>query len=135
MKDTYDDIIDMPHHVSSTHPPMSMYNRAAQFAPFAALTGHDSAIRETARQTDEYQELSETEAAALDRKFDSLIRSQAKNLIVTVTYFIPDERKKGGHYQTITGELKKISPDEGLLELSDRTVIPIDRIKDIDREP
>ena len=95
MMDLYDDIINLPHHVSERHPQMSMYNRAAQFAPFAALAGHDSAITEAARLTDAEQELPESEAEILDRKLARLQTMEEKTP-VTVTYFVPDSRKDGG---------------------------------------
>ena len=133
MMDLYDDIINLPHHVSERHPQMSMYNRAAQFAPFAALTGHDSAITEAARLTDAEQELSESEAEILDRKLARLQTMEEKTP-VTVTYFVPDSRKDGGSCHTVTGIIKRIDPDKGLLQFEDGPEIPIIRIKDIDGE-
>lgn len=82
MKHPYDDIIDLPHHVSERHPQMSMYNRAAQFAPFAALTGHDSAITEAARLTEAEQELSESDAEVLNRKLAYLQSLEKSRLLV-----------------------------------------------------
>lgn len=93
MKHPYDDIIDLPHHVSERHPQMSMYNRAAQFAPFAALTGHDAAITEAARLTDAELELSESDAEVLNRKL-AYLQSLDEKPTISVTYFVPDDRKK-----------------------------------------
>ena len=92
----YDDIIDLPHHVSRTHPPMPLLNRAAQFAPFAALTGYGDAIAEAARLTEDQQELSEADRLALGEKLALLRDSLASSPTVTLTYFQPDERKAGG---------------------------------------
>ena len=134
MKTTYDDIIDLPHHVSKVHPQMSMYNRTAQFAPFAALTGHEDAIRETARQTDEDKELSESEAEILNRKLTYLILKKEEKPAVSVTYFVEDGRKSGGNYRTATGIIKRIDTDKGILEMAAGLSIPIGSIKDIDGE-
>ena len=133
MKTTYDDIIDLPHHVSKVHPQMSMYNRAAQFAPFAALTGHEDAIQETARQTDEDKELSESEAEILNRKLTYLILKKEEKPAVSVTYFVEDGRKSGGNYRTATG-IKRIDTGKGILEMAAGLSIPIGSIKDIDGE-
>ena len=87
MKHPYDDIIDLPHHVSERHPQMSMYNRAAQFAPFAALTGHKAAITEAARLTEAEQELSESDAEVLNRKL-AYLQSLDEKPTISVTYFV-----------------------------------------------
>ena len=133
MMQPYDDIIDMPHHVSERHPQMSMYNRAAQFAPFAALTGHDSAIMETARLTDAEKELSESEADVLDRKLACLQSMEVKPEI-SVTCFVPDGRKAGGSYHTVTGIIRNVDPDKGILQFEDGSYVPVSRIKDIEGE-
>lgn len=104
----YDKIINLPHHVSSTHPHMSMIDRAAQFSPFAALTGYDAAVKETARLTEQKIELDEYEKAALDQRI-LLLQEHLKELPeVTITHFVPDERKDGGKYFSITEAVKKI---------------------------
>ena len=95
MKDQYDDIINLPHHVSKTRPQMSMLDRAAQFSPFAALTGYDAAIKETGRLTDEKVNLSEEEKEALDRKQQILLEKLADHPAITVIFFVPDEKKIG----------------------------------------
>ena len=127
----YADITDLPHHVSTRHPQMSMEKRAAQFSPFAAMVGHDAAIRETARLTEEQLELSEAEKAVIDEKLQ-MIRAHIKEQPeVTVTYFQPDEKKSGGAYVTITGSVKKINEQGRLLILQNETIIHISDIIDI----
>ena len=108
----YADIIDLPHHQSEKRPHMSLYDRAAQFSPFAALTGYDDMVREEARLTDDKRELSETEQETLNRQLsllaDKIERREPPE--ITVTYFIPDRRKEGGKYEEISGIVKKIDP-------------------------
>lgn len=133
MKHPYDDIINLPHHVSERHPQMSMYNRAAQFAPFAALTGHNAAITEVARLTEAEQELSESDAEVLNRKL-AYLQSLDEKPTISVTYFVPDDKKEGGSYHTATGIVKSVEPDKGVLQFEDGTGIPVIRIKDIDGE-
>lgn len=133
MNDLYDDIIHLPHHVSERHPQMSMYNRAAQFAPFAALTGHNAAITEAARLTEAEQELSESDAEVLNRKL-AYLQSLDEKPTISVTYFVPDDKKEGGSYHTATGIVKSVEPDKGVLQFEDGTGVPVIRIKDIDGE-
>lgn len=125
----YDDIINLPHHVSETRTPMPMENRAAQFAPFAALTGHDDAIAETARLTSAKHELSPAESEKLSRK---LLYALEKQAVITITHFLPDAHKQGGSYRQITGKIKKISQPENLLILTDRRSVPIPDILNIE---
>ena len=99
----YDEILSLPHHVSKTRPQMPMSDRAAQFAPFAALTGYDSAIKETGRQTDERIELDEEALTALDIRYQLLMDALNEAPKVTITYFQPDERKAGGKYASQVG--------------------------------
>ena len=99
----YGDIIDMPHYQSEKRPRMSMYDRAAQFSPFAALTGHSDAIKETARLTDEFYEPSEEIKSLLNEKLLFLKSELSNEPKVSITYFKPDEKKSGGVYITITG--------------------------------
>ena len=127
----YDDIIDLPHHVSTTHHRMSMLERAAQFQPFRALTGYEDAVRETARLTDDRVELTEDEKALLDGKLQRLADNLASHPLVTVTYFQPDKKKAGGAYVTATGQLKKIDDYEGVLILLGGERIVIDEILEI----
>ncbi|MBQ8135090.1 MAG: hypothetical protein IJ192_11900 [Clostridia bacterium] len=106
----YDDIIDLPAHKSTKHPPMSRLNRAAQFAPFAALTGYDAMVQEEARLTDSQTELSEYQLEILNRKlfFIADILTGGDIPAVSVTYFRPDETKAGGSYETVTGKVKAV---------------------------
>ena len=127
----YDDIINLPHHVSATHPHMPLSDRAAQFMPFRALTGYEDAVHETARLTDEKVELTEDEKVLLDMRLQELadeITSQPK---VALTYFQPDKKKAGGAYVTVTGRLKKIDDYEGALVLTDGERVIIEDIVDI----
>ena len=124
----YDDIIDLPR-PKSKHEPMPMSDRAAQFSPFAALTGYDAAIAETARLTDQRIELSEEERAELDYKQQYLATLDAPT--VTVTYFVPDERKSGGAYVTHTGVLKRVDEVESMVVFKDGLRVPLDEVMDI----
>lgn len=131
MKHPYDDIIDLPHHVSKSHPQMSMYNRAAQFAPFAALTGHNAAITEAARLTEAEQELSESDAEVLNRKLAFILQHIKDYILVEIVYFEPDGKKDGGSYRTKAGFIKESDPLAGTLEMDDGSLIPIRHIRDI----
>lgn len=124
----YDDIIDLPR-PKSKHEPMPMSDRAAQFSPFAALTGYDAAIAETARLTDQRIELSEEERAELDYKQQYLATLDSPT--VTVTYFVPDERKSGGAYVTRTGVLKRVDEVERMVVFKDGLRVPLDEVMDI----
>ena len=130
----YDDIIHLPHHVSKTRPQMSMEDRAAQFSPFAALTGYDEAILETVRLTEEKSELGEEAQAILDRKQRYLAEIIDAKPEITVTYFVPDEKKSGGAYSTVTGFLKRIDEYERQLVLTDGRRIQQDVVFDIESE-
>ena len=130
----YEDIINLPHHVSPTRPQMPMSDRAAQFAPFAALTGYDAAIIETGRLTDERIELDEEALTALDMKYQLLMDALDDKPEVTITYFQPDERKAGGKYITATGALKKVDDFERRITMQDGTKIPMDDVISIDGE-
>ncbi len=132
--DDYSDIINLPHHVSAKRPQMPMIDRAAQFSPFAALAGYHAAIEETGRLTHEKIELSEEEKEALDRKQRYLMEKIAKHPVVTVTYFLPDEKKLGGAYVTKSGTLEKLEEYQRWMQLADGTKIPLDDIAQIDSE-
>ena len=134
MQNNYDDIMDLPHHVSATRPQMSMMDRAAQFSPFAALTGYDAAIKETGRLTDEKIELGEEALNILNMKFQILVDSLDDEPEVTFTYFKPDERKAGGAYLTASGVVKKIDDFERLIVMRNGTKIPMDDVLDFDIE-
>ena len=128
----YDDIIHLPHYVSKTRKPMPMINRAAQFAPFAALTGHDEAIAETARQTTPKQVLSSDEQKKLSARLAFAIENLAEKSRLTIVCFVPDDMKAGGRYVTITGVIKKYDEYERTITLEDGTVLQIDNIISID---
>lgn len=130
----YEDIIYLPHPVSKTRPQMPMSDRAAQFSPFAALTGYDAAIRETARLTDKKLLLDEETCALLDRKQQYLCEIIAEKPEITVTYFVPDDRKDGGSYVTVTGKLRRIDLCARLLVLIDGRNIPLDDIAGLESE-
>ena len=127
----YDDIINLPHHVSKKHPQMLLRDRAAQFSPFAALTGHKATINETARLTDEKQILSEDVIAKLNEQLNFIKENISTNPIVTITYFVPDDRKSGGAYISNTGVVKKINEYNHTVILTDKTVIPIEQISEM----
>lgn len=130
----YEDILNLPHHVSKTRPQMSMLDRAAQFSPFAALTGYDDAIKETGRLTDEKIEMDEDRKAALDMKQAYLIEMIDEQPEISITYFLPDAKKSGGAYVTVTGNLKRFDGYERLLILTDGKKIPMDDIADIESD-
>lgn len=128
MNTPYDDILLLPHHVSEKHPPMSRLDRAAQFSPFAALTGYDAAVQETARLTDRRIELDEGERAAIDQRLMLLQERLPEPTEVTITYFVPDKKKAGGAYVSVSGTVKKIDDYERMVILRNGTSIPIDDI-------
>ncbi len=134
MNDKYDEIANLPHHVSETRPQMPMSDRAAQFAPFAALTGYDSAIRETERLTDERIELDEEALTALNLRYRLLMDALGKEPEVEITFFKPDERKSGGEYVTVNGAVKNIDDFERLITMQDGMKIPMNDILSIDGE-
>lgn len=124
----YDDIIDLPHHVSETHPPMSRADRAAQFSPFAALTGYDVAVRETARVTERRIELDEGVKAELNARLNCILEHLPEHPQVSITYFVPDEKKSGGAYRTVTGAVRKLDSFAKTLTLVDGTVVPMEEM-------
>ncbi len=128
----YDDIIHLPHPVSARHPQMSLSDRAAQFSPFAALTGHGSAIAETARQTKERPELGETRKSELDMRLQLLRESLSQEAETAFTYFVPDPKKAGGACVRVTGIVKKMDDIGHNVILKDGTIIPIDDIYEIE---
>lgn len=126
--DKYDDIINLPHHTSPTRPRMAMIDRAAQFSPFAALTGYDAAVKETARLTEDRVELDEYQKSALNDRLQIVQERLSDTLEISITYFVPDERKSGGAYYTETGVIKKIDYHERAVIMRSGTHIPIDEI-------
>lgn len=121
----YTDIIDLPHHVSAAHPHMPIQDRAAQFAPFAALTGHNTAIQETARLTAERVELTDDAKRELDEQLHDLSTLLPQLPTATFTYFQPDAAKDGGAYVTISGAVKKIDSYKNAVILTDGTILSI----------
>lgn len=130
MSGNYDDIINLPHHVSTKHPQMAMIDRAAQFSPFAALTGHEEAIDETARLTDKKFELDESRKEAIDEKL-RFVSETGDTVEIKVTYFVPDRRKDGGEYVVAAGRIKKIDGISREITMTDGKIIPIENIYDI----
>ena len=128
----YGDIIDMPHHQSDKRAHMSLHDRAAQFAPFAALRGYDEEIAETARFTDDRQELSNEDIAILNEKLHIIIDNIMSKPEVSITYFIPDDKKSGGAYTTVKGNVRRIDEVNRIICLTDDTKILIDDILKID---
>lgn len=134
MSNNYDDIINLPHHVSDRHPQMPICDRAAQFSPFAALTGYEAEVKETARLTDKKIDLSEEQIVELDEHLRLLEDALPHCPEASFTYFQPDMRKEGGAYITIRGVLKKLDRIEHCIILTDTTVIPIDNLLAVDSE-
>lgn len=128
----YDDIIHLPHHVSATHPQMPVSERAAQFSPFAALTGHQEALQETARLTEEKMDLDENARTILDRKLQLLLEKSAELPVVTITYFQQDSRKTGGSYKNVAGIVTDINLHTRTIAMEDHLEIPADDIVNID---
>ena len=130
----YEDIINLPHHVSKKHPRMSIETRSAQFAPFAALTGYDDVIKETARLTNERREIDESLKIILDEKLQIIEEKISSKPLITFTYFVPDFKKEGGSYKTVTGNVRKIDEYRNLVALEDRMEIPIPEIIELNGE-
>ena len=124
----YDDIIDLPHHVSKTRKPMSLYNRAAQFAPFAALTGYDDAIEETARLTETKVELSDELKNDLNQKINFIKNNIKVHPEITIKYFVRDNKKSGGIYKSLTSIIKKVDDFNKCLIFADNTNVCFDDI-------
>lgn len=135
MNDQYDDIIALPHPTSSKHLRMSAIDRAAQFSPFAALTGHDAAIRETARLVDQRVELTEEAKAELDTQIQLLMEAPGREQEVSITYFQPDKKKDGGTYVTVTGIIKKIDELQRTIVFKNGMRIPIDCVFGLENAP
>lgn len=129
----YDDIINLAHY-EPKHPRMDAISRAAQFAPFDALTGYGEEISETARRTDRKISLDENELSVLDSKLQIISMHKEENPLIEITYFIKDDKKEGGVYETIQGTIKKIDYNNSIIILKDNTRIPIDNILDINSD-
>ena len=132
MSGKYEDIINLPHPTSKKHPRMSRQNRAAQFSPFAALTGYDAEIREMARQTEKKKQLSEDQWDMLNEKIMELLKLLHKPVRAVVTYFVPDPKKEGGTYRKKDCYIDKISMEKRVLLLENKEKIFFDEIWDIE---
>ena len=130
----YDDIIDLPHHVSTTRPRMTNMDRAAQFSPFAAVVGYDAAVKETARLTDARVEMDENSKTILNEKLQMILEHSDRNPEIMITYFVQDSKKAGGAYVSTTGILKKVDAYEQVLVMRDGTRIPLSDIFEIEGE-
>ena len=131
MSDGYNDIINLPHHVSTKHPRMKMVDRAAQFSPFAALTGHGAAVSETERLTEKFAEPDEYEKSIINEKLRFLAELVSQRPVAEIVYFEPDKRKDGGEYVTVTGEVKKIDSVGQSVLMADGQRISAEFISDI----
>ncbi|MDF3003205.1 MAG: hypothetical protein K0Q48_3324 [Bacillota bacterium] len=132
MTKSYDDIIHLPYHVSATRSPMAAIDRAAQFSPFAALTGYDAAIKETARQTNKRIELDDHMKIALNERLQIITDRIQEYPEIAITYFQPDEKKNGGTYVTAIGTTQRIDKYDRVIFMTDGTAIPIDEIINIE---
>lgn len=128
----YDDIINLPHHELTTRQRMPRINRAASFAPFAALTGYDDAVRETARLTSERIELDEGTKEILNNKLRIALDKAGEQPEISITYFLPDKKKSGGAYVTVKAVIKRIDEYERLVIFTDKSSIPIDDIYEME---
>ena len=129
----YDDIIALPHHVSERHPHMPLIDRAAQFSPFAALTGYEAAIVETARPTEAKRELSEEQKQIISSRLYELQNCISFAPCITVVFFQQDKRTSGGAYRTVSGPVKKVNDYLGVLEMADGLSIPFQDILSLDQ--
>lgn len=127
----YDDMINLPHHISTVHPQMPVSERAAQFSPFAALTGYDDAVKETGRLTDTKIELDEDAKEILDEKLRMIQEQIEERLMAEITYFQPDDKKEGGAYITASGNIKKIDEYKKAVIMENGTEICIEKIINI----
>jgi hypothetical protein len=130
----YEDIVDLPHHVSRKHPQPTMADRAARFAPFAAITGYEEMVLEEARVTDDRIEMDESSKAALNEKLNMILEFIDEQPEIKITYFEPDKRKVGGAYVTVIGTVKQIDEYEHLVIMTDGKKINIDEIYNLQSE-
>ena len=130
----YDDIINLPRPISRNHLPMPLADRAAQFAPFAAVVGHEEAIKETARLTDKKEILTDEAMAILSQKLNIIAANVGITHMVEITYFVPDDKKAGGAYVTYSGTVRKIDEYDHTVIMTDENIIPIEQIREIKGE-
>lgn len=131
MAGKYDDLLNLPHHQSDRRPHMTIHDRAAQFSPFAALTGHRGVIEEEERQTEGFRELDESRMELLDEKLQILRRNQSARPEVRIRYFVSDERKAGGAYLEADGRFRKVDEEKKQIVMEDGTAVYIEEIWDI----
>ena len=129
----YDDIINLPHYRSKERQPMSLHDRAAQFAPFMALTGYEEAIEETTRLTDEKIDLDASAVGKINEKIHEIFMNLSEKWRVSITYFKPDEKKEGGAYLTDVGTVKKVDVNEQILVMENGVKIPMENVRVIER--
>ncbi len=134
MAGKYDDLLNLPHHQSDRRPHMTIHDRAAQFSPFAALTGHKEMIEEEERQTERFREMDEGQMSILDGKLQILQENRSARPEVRIRYFVPDERKEGGAYRETAGRFQKLDEGKRQIVLEDGTAIYIEGIWDIQSE-
>lgn len=127
----YEDIVNLPPHISKKHPQPTMLERAARFSPFAAITGYEEMVKEAARVTDKRIELDEGSKELLNEKL-LFVTELCDDAVVTITHFVPDKLKSGGSYETVTGTIKRIDEYERTVILTEGIIIPIDNIYQID---
>lgn len=132
MMGNYDDIINLPHHESTRHPKMPALDRAAQFMPFSALTGHDAAVMETQRLTNDRTELDESRKDELDARLQFIREHLLQEPQACITYFVPDAKKGGGAYLTVTGAVRKMEETRHEVIMENGTVIPMEDIREIE---
>lgn len=133
-KNPYEDMLDLPYPFPTNRPRMSMYDRAAQFGSFAALTGHEEAIEETARLTSVWVEPDESVKEQLNRMLQIMsdMLSKKETVRARFVYFLPDEKKMGGSYEQVAGEVKKLDPVTSMIVMLDETSIPIKLVTEIE---
>ncbi len=134
VENKYADIIALPHHISGSRKHMSLYDRAAQFSPFAALTGHDEALKETARLTDSKPELDESEKLIISEKLQTVINLLPPETRVSITHFVPDTKKSGGKYIVSSGCIRKFDSFRRIIIMTDKTEINVENIINIETE-
>lgn len=132
MMGNYDDIINLPHHESTKHPKMPALDRAAQFMPFSALVEHDAAVMETQRLTDDRTELDESRKEELDARLQFIREHLLQEPQACITYFVPDAKKGGGAYLTVTGAVRKMEETRHEVIMENGTVIPMEDIREIE---
>ena len=130
----YEDIVNLPRHISKVHPQATMADRAARFSPFAAITGYEEMVLEEARITEDRIEIDESTKAALNEKLNMILEFLDEQPEVSITYFEPDMRKAGGAYVTITGTVKRIDEYERIVLMTDEKIIKIDEIYAIESD-